>query len=148
MAQAPSHVRSLYNGPCGDKFSFGACGCRGKRLLGRVLPAGSAATCDGRCVMAGVGIGVAVGNESDDSGVLGLMGYMEEAGLDSSQRAVPSHRWICGWFCWCQRSLLWHCALCDCGNFGSSAGGMVLDVIFENLTYSCVGQLLGLTLGM
>jgi len=53
-----------------------------------------------------------------------------------------------GWFCWCRRSLLWRCAFCDCGHFGTSAGGTVLDVIFENSTRSCVGQLSGLTSGM
>jgi len=88
MAQAPSHVCSPYNGPCGDKFGFGACGCRGKRLLGRVLPASSAATCNSRCVMAGVGVGVAVGNESDDSGDLGLYGG-GGAGFITMSSAIP-----------------------------------------------------------
>jgi len=30
-----SSIMHLYNGPCGNKFSFGAFRCRGKRLLGR-----------------------------------------------------------------------------------------------------------------
>jgi len=53
-----------------------------------VLPAGSAAACDGRCVMAGVGVGVAVGNESDDSGDLRLYGG-GGAGFITTSGAIP-----------------------------------------------------------
>jgi len=50
---------------------------------------GSAATCDGRCVMAGVSVGVAIGNELDDSGDLGLYGG-GRAGFITMSSAIPS----------------------------------------------------------
>ena len=77
-----------YNGSYGDKFGLGAFGCGGKRPVGRALLVGAAAACDGRCMKANVGIAANVGDESDDSGDLGLNGG-GGAGFIITSGAIP-----------------------------------------------------------
>ena len=61
----------------------------GKRLVGRMLPAGSSTVGNGRCVMAGVNVAANVGDDLDNNNRdLGLCGG-GRAGFITTSGAIP-----------------------------------------------------------